>query len=401
MGERQYFIRHLFLFDIQFSQMKCCFEFALNELSSVKMGKIKCRFTDSLREKYPCLMTVKTDSDLRCKKCYGTFSILRHLKTQKHIDAVASASTSTKSITNYFNSDENLELSAMEGVWAYHLLCENQSFRSSDCATKIFQTCFGLKKFTCSRTKCEAIINGVFAPHSNDLLKADLKEAHYVSLYTAASNHGAEKLFPVLARYFLPTGRIRVKMLEFAAETGESSDKITNIISRTAKGYELEKKFVGFCGDNAKANFGGDTRSGSNNVFYKLILWIPYLLGIGCGAHIGHNSLRHACIVIPFDAEAVVVKIYSHFYIYAVRTAALASFCDEADVEYEKLLGYAKTRFLALGPAIKRILRVFDGLKLYFESLQRGEKMIKDFFDEPSSKFWLFFLEEQVSSNKQ
>lgn len=62
-----------------------------------------------------------------------------------------------------------------------------------------------------------------------------------------------------------------------------------------------------------------------------------------------------------------------------------------------KLLGYAKTRFLALGPAVGRILKLFGGLKAYFESLPgQSEAVLKAFFREPKSKFWLLFIKDQV-----
>lgn len=60
------------------------------------------------------------------------------------------------------------------------------------------------------------------------------------------------------------------------------------------------------------------------------------------------------------------------------------------------LLGYAKTRFLALGPAIKRVLKLFDALQSYFIDLPKGEKVLKKFFQTPESKFWLLFVQDQA-----
>lgn len=99
---------------------------------------------------------------------------------------------------------------------------------------------------------------------------------------------------------------------------------------------------------------------------------------------------------MPFDVEWAIVKIFSHFYLNTVRVTALKNFCEEAELEYNKLLGYAKTRFLALGPAIKRILEQYDALHMYFLELKKGEKKLKEFFSEESSKFWLIFVQEQV-----
>lgn len=166
---------------------------------------------------------------------------------------------------------------------------------------------------------------------------------------------------------------------------------------RTAEEFNISKKIVAFAGDNAVVNFGGVTRGGENNVFARLKVTIPHLIGVGCAAHIIHNTLKHASSAMPFDLESTVVKIYSHFYIYTVRNEALKSFIEESGEQYMKLLGYAKTRFLALGPAVGRILQLYDGLKAYFESLPgKSEAMLKAFFQEPKSKFWLLFMKDQV-----
>lgn len=369
-----------------------------------KVPRSKNIFNENLRSKYPFLQKTKSESDVLCKKCGAKFSIanggnadiVRHVNCKKHRDALNAASTS-QTITSHFKSTLDVHSAAMEGVWAYHVINSNHSFKSSTCSSKIFKSCFKMKKFSCSEKKCQAIITNIFAPHAQQLLQQDLKKCHYVSIYTDASNHGNIKLFPVLVRYFIPTVGVRVQVLDITSEGGETSTIISELISSATSKFDLKKKIVCFCGDNAKVNFGPETRGGKNNVFYRLKQWLPHLIGIGCVAHITHNALKFACGVIPFDVEWAIVKIYSHFYLNTVRATALEKFCEEADVEYNKLLGYAKTRFLALGPAAKRIVQLFDPLQMYFRTLEKGEQKLKEFFKEPSSKFWLQFVQEQVA----
>lgn len=256
-----------------------------------------------------------------------------------------------------------------------------------------------MKDFTCSAKKLKAIISGVFAPYTKDVIFQELQHVNYVSLYTDASNHGATKIFPIVVRYFVPLVGVKVKVLDISSEPGETSEIIFELIKKVVNEYKVQKKIIAFCGDNAKVNFGGLTRGGTNNVFYRMKEINPNLIGIGCTAHITHNAIKKACdVALPFDIEHIIVKIYSHFYLYTVRTEKLKDFCQEAEIEYEKLLGYAKTRFLALKGAIKRILQLFDALKSYF-AIQKGEKAIKEFFDKPDSKFWLLFIAEQVIQN--
>lgn len=38
---------------------------------------------------------------------------------------------------------------------------------------------------------------------------------------------------------------------------------------------------------------------------------------------------------MPFDVEVIVIKIYSHFYLFTVRVAKLEDFCDSVHVEYK------------------------------------------------------------------
>lgn len=347
----------------------------------------------------------KTESSVICEICNSTINIAaagktdieKHLASAKHQKAL-NARSNSRTVTNFFASSKDYTISACEGVWSYHVVRANHSFKSSDCASKIFRTCFEMRLFHCARTKCEAIATNVFAPFALDEMKKELVSVNHITLSTDASNRGNVKMMPVLARYFIPNVGVRVKLLEFASEKGEKSLIIASLLKKTADDFQIKDKIVGFCGDNCPTNFGSSTRGGQNNVYYHLKQWIPLLIGIGCAAHIVHNSLKTACDAMPIDIECVVVKIYSHFYIYTVRIEALKSICAEMDgVEYSKLLGYAKTRFLALGPAIGRILNVFDALKSYFLGLNKGETLLKSFFNDPLSKLWLLFVKENVS----
>lgn len=227
-------------------------------------------------------------------------------------------------------------------------------------------------------------------------LKKDFDKIHFVTILTDASNHGNIKMFPVLVRYFDQHEGVNVRMIEFSNEKGSTSDIIFNLLQKSLETYNIKEKLVGFCGDNENTNFGGINRGGENNVFFRLKSINDSIIGIGCAAHIVHNTLKVACEKMPCDVENVVVKIYSHFYLYTVRVEKLKEFCDSADEQYQKLLGYSKTRFLALFPAIESILRIYEGLKEYFIDTANSPLVLKNFFLDPVSKIWLLFLKDQV-----
>lgn len=362
---------------------------------------------DSLSEQYNFIKKTKSDSDVRCNVCNANFNISHggksdiesHLKSEHHLKALSAASSS-QSMTKFFKratlSKSDLEIAACEGVWAYHVIRSNHSFRSADCASKIIRSCFALVKFTCARTKCESIATGVIAPYVFRELQKDLADCHFVTLITDASNHGNIKMFPVLVRYFSEKEGVKIKIVELTSESGETSDVIIALLNGAMEKFGIKRKIVAFCGDNAPCNFGNRERTGTDNTFYKLNQLYPGMIGVGCAAHIVHNTLKKACDQMPFDVECVVVKIYSHFYLFTVRVAKLKEFCDSVDVEYQKLLGYSKTRFLGLLSAVDAILRIFDGLKEYFLNDGSSPILLKNFFKEPLAKIWLLFLRDQV-----
>lgn len=203
----------------------------------------------------------KSESDVKCDLCCTDFnignkgksSIEQHIATSKHQKAMTAASSS-KSIKDMFTAKTNYSLS--EGVWAYHLVKSNQSFSSSDCASKLIRTCFAIENFHCARTKCEAIVTNVYAPYAEKMLQSELSVRHYICLSTDASNHGNVKLMPIIVRFFGPLIGVKVELLEFSSEKGETSEIISSLIINTAQKNQIVNKIVGFCGDNCATNFG-------------------------------------------------------------------------------------------------------------------------------------------------
>lgn len=217
----------------------------------LKMPKGTCVWHEDMRVKHPYLKKGSTNSSAFCTKCNCNFSIAsggnadidRHINRPKHLNVVKSTA-GVSAITSHFQPTIDKKLAAQEGIWPYHVVIvnSNHSFATSDCASKILRECFGIKKFTCSQTKCRAIVVNVLAPHAKELLKNELKQCRYVSLYTDASNHGNIKLFPVMVRYFRPLEGLSVKLLDISSQCGENSDIIVQLLTSAVSEFELQKK---------------------------------------------------------------------------------------------------------------------------------------------------------------
>jgi hypothetical protein len=68
------------------------------------------------------------------------------------------------------------------------------------------------------------------------------------------------------------------------------------------------------------------------------------------------------------------------------------------ETEFEMMLGYAQTRWLALLPAVESFLKLFLPLKSYFQSQDKCPLFLLNFFENPLSEVWLYFIHSQASS---
>lgn len=223
-------------------------------------------------------------------------------------------------------------------------------------------------------------MTNVISPFAMSEVRKDLEKVNYVTVYTDASNHTSTKLVPLMVRYFNYSNGVQVKVLDFQALLGETADIISSFVLKTLGDFNLESKVVGLCVDNTNTNFGGSLRKGSKNVNYILQNSLKRsIVGVGCSAHIVNNAIQTAVDSLPVCVESIVQKIYSYFHIYSVREASLVEFCDFVDVEFSKVLGYSRTRWLSMLPAIERVLKLYPALKSYFESQDRCPTVIKQF----------------------
>jgi hypothetical protein len=62
------------------------------------------------------------------------------------------------------------------------------------------------------------------------------------------------------------------------------------------------------------------------------------------------------------------------------------------------MLGYVQMRWLALLPTIGRVLKLFLPLKSYFQSQDKYPLFLPNFFENPLSEVWLYFVHIQASS---
>lgn len=374
------------------------------------MSKRYNSFNNDWVSEFPFIKKGKTDVHAICKFCNeelkiadgGRRDICRHAATPKH-KKNAEGFASALSIDKFFNKPKCKNIaSAAEGAMAFHTVMHQQTFNSMTCTSKLQKLIFSDSKivaeYTCGKTKCEAIICNVIGKHAENIVFESLQKVEFFSISTDASNHGSKKIFPVIVQYFsVIEGGLQTKLLEFDEVPGETSEIITEYLKAVLDKVGMPTKCIAFCGDNANTNFGGRLRKGCKNVYFRLKQILgEHLLGIGCPAHILHNTVQHGADNLSVDIDGFIGKLFGYFSIYTVRTHELMSFCDFLSSEYRSLLSHSKTRWLSLFPAIERVIKMFDALTLYFSSSDNTPKTISVFLKNPLSLTYLYFLHSQM-----
>jgi hypothetical protein len=111
-------------------------------------------------------------------------------------------------------------------------------------------------------------------------------------------------------------------VLEFLDLPCETADQLTEYVWQLVTKWNIEKKVVALSADNTTTNFAGSSRRGKNNVFHKLKSKLNHtLIGVGFSSHIINNAIQCAADTLPMDVQAVIEKLYQHFYIYTVKNA--------------------------------------------------------------------------------
>ena len=159
------------------------------------MPKRKCVFSDSLKSDFPFIRETSFNDKVECTICHSVISIAHggrsdikdHINKKKHKDAL-SASTSSSKVSTFFKNaslgTSELQLAAEEGTFAYHSVFHNHSFRSMDCTSSVIRKLFERPKFSCAKTKCEAIVVNVPSSYALERFAGNLNSAKYISVLT-------------------------------------------------------------------------------------------------------------------------------------------------------------------------------------------------------------------------
>jgi 2-oxoglutarate dehydrogenase complex dehydrogenase (E1) component-like enzyme len=107
--------------------------------------------------------------------------ILQHSKKRKHATA-AETRSSSKKVTSYFTKetviDECKHIAAKEGLFAFHTIKHNHSFRPMDCTSSVMRRLHE-EKSSRGQTKCESIVVNALTPFTMQWIFEELESVTY------------------------------------------------------------------------------------------------------------------------------------------------------------------------------------------------------------------------------
>ncbi|XP_042311324.1 uncharacterized protein LOC121924195 [Sceloporus undulatus] len=374
--------------------------------------KRRTKFNEEYTREFPSIKRGRTEFEATCVLCNASFSISHggrndiacHIATMKHVNAAARCPPSTEQQTSFCasNRSEAHEVAIAEATFAFHTVKHRQLYNSATCTSKLMSEMSGDSKiaetFSSLETKTEAVVNNVISPCIQSDLKESLDKCGYVGVSTDTSNHNYHKILPVIVQYFDKEEGVQSKLLELVELQNENADTVSEYLHSVVVRHGIDGKISSFGGDNTNTNFEGLARKGKNNVLTKFQCKLGRtIVGVGCPAHILHNSIQAGADHLSIDVYSIIEKVYNYFSIYAVRVASLKEYCEFVNATYHDLLNHVKTRWLSLFPAIERFLQMFEPLKYYFLSLDKCPVHLQSFFSDEAGEAYFWFLRSQMS----
>ncbi|KAK4881503.1 hypothetical protein RN001_004822 [Aquatica leii] len=382
-----------------------------------KKAKRLTKYNVNWENSYSWLRQVKENSyKASCCLCNKEFScghggvadIKQRASTKSHMAIVSSRASST--LTKYFMKPEtsaletNDKIAAGELTSVYHTVKHSLSYSSMDCTHKLLPyICSDSKiaqSFSCGRTKAEAIVCEVLAKESlKNILNIIQEKNLYFSIATDASNKKNRKMFPICVRFFDYNTGIENRLLEFVECNDECANQVSKLLIGTLEKNGLSlNKVSAFAADNTNVNFGRN-----HSIYTLLLAENNKIVKAGCPVHILHNAAKYSTDKLEVDVESLILKICSHFSRSAKRRADLKLQFEANEMQWEEIIKHVATRFLSLGPAAERVLKIWPAIKLHFLEFRNEcprllEKIITSEEEEKKTLAYLSFLHNVMFS---
>jgi len=327
------------------------------------------------------------DKDILINSLYG---VTGHLKKAEHLKH--------QETWNQENPNENLsdeidsttkKMKLFEYDFCSLIIQLNLSFLSAEpilSFLKMYSQLNFIQNSTLNRHKVPEIIKGEIEPFCLQILHNKLKAVYFSIIVDEVSDLSKKKFLAIMVQYLDSEEGIVCKLVclkECSLDT--SADKLFEVIQEEVLSKDFSENLIALVSDGASVMNGIH-----NSILSKLKFFYPNLWYLHCICHCLHLAASNATEKLPSYALKFVSQSYKYFSKSPKRTAHFETIIAGMDIKIKKLLKSGKTRWLSLEAAIKRILELWDPLKVYFEEASVND--LHKLMEDPSLKIYLEFL---------
>lgn len=244
--------------------------------------------------------------------------LITHSKSAKHISASEPFSTNRQKKINFPEKSNDLAKAEISMALFVSAHC---AISNSDHMTELCRTAFHDSKIASNvkmhRTKCSEIIKGDLCTHFKDELLSDIGNGPFSLLLDESNDVSVTKLLGIAIIYYSSKhGNIISTFLHLAELTECNAQAIVDALHDTLAKFGLNiQNLRGIGTDNASVMVGIN-----NGVYAKLKEEVPHLILIRCVCHSLQLAVSHATAqILPRHLEFLIQETYNWFSKSAIR----------------------------------------------------------------------------------
>lgn len=247
-----------------------------------------------------------------------------------------------------------------------------------------------LKKMSCCRTKCTALIKSAIGQYSFDEVIEKIRVSKFSLMIDESTDRTATKHLVMIVRFLTENG-VQDAFLALLEVRDASHVGLYKLITNFFLEYQIPYKtnLVGFASDGASVMMGKN-----HSVMTLLQQDIPGIFIMKCICHSLVLCASHAASKLPQEVEELVRECYCYLKYSCKRLQKFETLQKIMTVPVHKLLKLADTRWLSLKQCIVRVLEQYNVLIQFLTEENNTEaNNILQKLRNPFNKMYLQFFE--------
>ncbi|KAH9407646.1 hypothetical protein TYRP_012468, partial [Tyrophagus putrescentiae] len=276
----------------------------------------------------------------------------------------------------YITYKEQIQKSVVrEGLFAFYLVKTGTPLKAMDSIRDSVQFSGMDRNFRSGRTKTTAVINVCLLKVAIDDMREELKAASSIAIHFDSTTIHNKKILLILAKFYVPTKGIVVKLLDVRNVLYETADNLCSHILEAVKHAQVDlAKIHILCADNTNTNFGGVTQVGYINVGNKI------------DEQLGRRCFRNGCLGhIVNKASETSIKEFEKFFSMEKITNQTRNFFHQRVIAAKDLQQVAKSQNLKLLPLKRFVITRWTSSHNTLISFKQNYSCLKTYFHETTA----------------